>query len=64
MDVKPLGPVQLYVAPAKEAAVRLIVAPTHKGLLLAAVATGLGFKITVVVAGALLLQPLTFANTE
>ena len=40
-----------------------MVEPTHSGLLLPAVAVGLGFRTTVVVAGALLLHPLTFAIT-
>jgi hypothetical protein len=56
--VNPFGPVQEYVAPATKFDVRLIVEPSHTGLLLFAFgATGVGFTVTLTVAGALA-QPL------
>ena len=61
--VKPLGPVQEYVAPATTLAVKLIVPPIHTGPLLEAVGgEGMVYTTTVVVA-ALLVQPATVAVT-
>ena len=52
MDVKPLGPVQLYVAPAVKVAVKLIVEPAHRGVLPPVVgAAGIGLTVTLVVPG-------------
>ena len=52
--MKAFGPVQLYVAPAIALAVKFNVPPKQIGLLLPAVgAAGIGFTITVVVAGEL-----------
>jgi hypothetical protein len=63
VDEKPLGPVQLYVAPVISDAVRLSVAPAHNGLLLPAVgAVKFGFTVTATEPG-LLVQPLTVAVT-
>jgi hypothetical protein len=63
VDEKPLGPVQLYVAPVTSDAVRLRVAPAHTGLLLPAVgAARFGFTVTAT-EPALLVQPLTVAVT-
>jgi hypothetical protein len=64
VEVNPLGPLHVYVAPAKVVAVKLRVAPAHSGPLLAAVVTGIGFITTVVEPALLLLQPLTLATTE
>lgn len=64
VDVKPLGPLQLYVAFAIVFEVRVMLDPVQTGLLdeVAGVA-GVGFTITVVVAAALG-QPLTVIVTE
>ena len=51
-ELKPLGPVHAYVAPATAGVVRLRVAPTHKGPLLEAVGVaGTALTTTVVVSG-------------
>lgn len=56
-ELKLLGPVQLYVAPATSGVVRFKVAPTHKGPLLAAVGVD-GIGLTVIsMAVELLLHP-------
>ena len=50
--LNPLGPVQLYVAPPTAVAFRLSVDPSQMALLLEAVgAAGVGFTVTLIVAG-------------
>jgi hypothetical protein len=57
-EENPFGPVQEYVAPATFGVVRFSVDPSHRGLLLPAEGVaGVGFTVTVTVAG-LLEQPL------
>ena len=51
-----LGPLQLYVVP--PVALRLMVLPSHTGLLLLAVAVGFAFTTTLTVAVLLQLLPL------
>jgi hypothetical protein len=52
VDVKLLGPVQLYVAPAVNVAVKLSVEPAHKVELLPAVgADGIGLTVALVIPG-------------
>ena len=64
MEVNPLGPLQLYVAPAIALVVREIVDPAQTGLLLEATGVaGMGLTTTFVVAGELV-QPATVAVTE
>jgi hypothetical protein len=64
VEVKLLGPVQLYVAPVTVVAVRLSVDPAQIGLLLDAVgAEGTGLTTTVTVATELV-HPLAIAVTE
>lgn len=48
VEVKLFGPDQLYVPP--PVAVKFSVAPTHKGLLLLAVAVGTAFTVAAVLA--------------
>jgi hypothetical protein len=63
-DVKPFGPVQLYVAPVMIDAMRLRVEPAQIGLLLVAVgADGIELTVTLVVPGVLVQVP-TVAVTE
>ena len=63
-DVKPLGPVHAYVAPATVAAVRFIVLPVHTGLLPPAAGdNGVWFTTTVVVLAAVPVQPFTVMLT-
>ena len=62
-EMNPLGPVQLYVAPATVEAVKFSVAPAQIGPLFEAVgADGIALTIAVVVPGADA-QPLTVAVT-
>ena len=64
VDVKPLGPVQLYVAPGTFDAVRFKVEPEHIGLLLEAVGpAGPGLTVTSV-DPAVLVHPFTVAVTK
>ncbi len=60
VDVYPLGPVHEYVAPVDgvDPPVNVNVAPSHIGLLLVAVATGIAFTVTATV-DAVLVQPFT-----
>ena len=63
VEVKPLGPVQLYVAPATVGVLKFNVAPTHRGpLLLAAGVAGNALMTTVVVPAALV-HPFTVIVT-
>ena len=64
MDVKPFGPVQLYVAPDTVEAVKFSVDPSQRGPLLETVGTaGIALTTTVVLAEALL-HPLAVVVTE
>jgi hypothetical protein len=65
-DVKPPGPVQLYVAPATAGVVRLSVAPTHRGPLLAGVGVGgtVGTGFTTTLADAGEIQPKEFVTVK
>jgi len=63
-DIKPFGPVHIYVAPAKLPPVRFKVAPSHIGVLLLTVGlVGSRFTTTEVVP-LVLVQPLTVTVTE
>jgi hypothetical protein len=51
-ELKPLGPVQAYVAPANDVAVKFRLVPSQTGVLLPAVMAGAGLITTVVLPGA------------
>ena len=63
VDVNPLGPVQLYVAPGKLVAVKSMLPPAQTGVLLPATIPGIGLIVTSTESGSLELQPATLAVT-
>jgi hypothetical protein len=66
VEVKPFGPLQVYVAPDTVLAVKLSVVPVHNGLLLPTEgAAGRGLTVAEVVVIVLLAQPVVYeATTE
>ena len=63
VEAKPLGPVQLYVAPVTTGVLKLSVVPVQSGPLLVAVGVAGNGLITTVVEPAELLQPFTVTVT-